>query len=204
MARRSSEFKSSAFELSKILGKEDFGKVHEEWTNFAPRWSPIGLKPNYTLREALTWLNAHSETKRYLLVASRNSMKSTWARIFALCLTITCPDAPILIVSETNKLSRKAMSEFRGYLELSPNNPTLFQQYFGEFTVSSEGSSLDLREPARPSRLAAGRLRKSARWRARTLGRDSGYASSMTPFPVITEHPTMNNVPPRSRSTAPL
>ena len=83
--------KSSAFELSKILGKEDFGRVHEEWTNFAPRWSPIGLKPNYTLREALTWLNAHSETKRYLLVASRNSMKSTWARIFALCLTITCP-----------------------------------------------------------------------------------------------------------------
>ena len=139
--------KSSAFELSKILGKEDFGRVHEEWTTFAPRWSPIGLKPNYTLREALTWLNARSETKRYLLVASRNSMKSTWARIFALCLTITCPDAPILIVSETNKLSRKAMREFRGYLELAPNNPTKFQQYFGEFTVSSEGSSLTYENP---------------------------------------------------------
>ena len=62
-------------------------------------------------------------------------MKSTWARIFALCLTITCPDAPILIVSETNKLSRKAMREFRGYLEIElRTTPRKFQQYFGEFT----------------------------------------------------------------------
>jgi hypothetical protein len=30
-------FKSSAFELSKILGKEDFGKKHEEWTEFGHR-----------------------------------------------------------------------------------------------------------------------------------------------------------------------
>ena len=101
--------------MSKILGKEDFGAVHEEWTRFAPRWSPIGLKPNYTLREALTLVERTIKKHRFLLVASRNSMKSTWARILALCLTITCPDAPILIVSETNKLSRKAMREFRGY-----------------------------------------------------------------------------------------
>ena len=32
-------------------------------------------------------------------------------------------------------------------LELSPNNPTLFQQYFGEFTVSTEGSSLTYENP---------------------------------------------------------
>jgi hypothetical protein len=129
------KFKSSAFELSKILGKEDFGRKHKEWTDFAPRWNPIGLKPGYTQREALNWLDAQSETKKFLLVASRNSMKSTWARILALCLTITCPDAPILIISETNKLSKKAMREFRGYLEVTWNDPTLFQQYFPEFTI---------------------------------------------------------------------
>ena len=129
-------FKSSAFELSKILGKEDFGKVHAEWTDFTPRWNPIGLKPDYTQKEALTWLDVQSDTKKYLLVASRNSMKSTWARILALTLTITYPDARILIVSETNKLSKKAMKEFRGYLELDARNPTLFQQYFGEFTIA--------------------------------------------------------------------
>jgi hypothetical protein len=132
------KFKSSAFELSKILGKEDFGKVHEEWTSFAPRWNPVGLKPNYTLREALTWLDAQADRKKYLLVASRNSMKSTWARIFALTLTLTLPDAPILIISETNKLSKKAMREFRGYLEMNPSSPTLFQQYFSEYTIAPD------------------------------------------------------------------
>jgi hypothetical protein len=137
------KFKSSAFELSKILGKEDFGRVHADWTDFTPRWNPIDLKPGYTQREALTWLDAQSETKRFLLVASRNSMKSTWARILALTLTITYPDARILIVSETNRLSKKAMKEFRGYLEMVPNSPTLFQQYFSEFTIApDEGQSL--------------------------------------------------------------
>jgi hypothetical protein len=139
--------KSSTFELSKILGKEDFGTKHEEWTRFAPRWNPAGLKPGYTQKQALAWLDAQqSDTegrkKRYLLVASRNSMKSTWARIHALALTITYPDARILIVSETNKLSRKAMKEFRGYLEVA-GEPTLFQQYFSEYTIApDEGQSL--------------------------------------------------------------
>jgi len=132
--------KSSAYELSKLLGKEDFSFKHEEWTAFVPRWTPQGLRPEYTQREALAWLGSQrsdieGDKKRYLLVASRNSMKSTWARIHALCLTITCPDASMLIVSETNKLSKKAMKEFKGYLEMLANSPTLFQQYFGEFTV---------------------------------------------------------------------
>src|SRR5258708_477435 len=133
------KFKLSAFELSKILGKEDFGQKHEEWTEFAPRWNPVGLPPKYTQKQALTWLDKQSDKKRFLLVASRNSMKSTWARILALTLAITYPDARILIVSETNKLSKKAMKEFKSYLEMAPNNPTLFQQYFAEFTITVDG-----------------------------------------------------------------
>lgn len=141
-------FKMSAFETSKILRKEDFGTKHEEWTKFAPRWNPVGLQPNYTQKQALAWLDSQrsdteGEKKRFLLVASRNSMKSTWVRILALCLTITYPDARILIVSETNKLSKKAMKEFRGYLEAVWTSPTLFQQYFPEFTIApDEGQSL--------------------------------------------------------------
>ena len=143
-----SKFKASAFELSKIPGKEDFGSKHEEWTDFCSPPNPVGLKPGYTQREALNWLDAQSETKKYLLVASRNSMKSTWARILALCLTITCPDAPILIISETNKLSKKAMREFRGYLEVTWNDPSLFNQYFPEFTIApDEGQSSAYENP---------------------------------------------------------
>ena len=51
-------FKISAFELSKILGKEDFGETHEAWTSFVPRWSPTGLRPGYTQKQALSWLDA--------------------------------------------------------------------------------------------------------------------------------------------------
>lgn len=137
------KLKSSAYELSKILGKADFGPTHESWTSFAPRWNPSGLKPGYTQREALAWLNSQrsdteGDKKRYLLVASRNSMKSTWVRILCLALTITCPDAPILYVTETNKLSRKAMKELKGYLEIYWNSPTLFQQYFAEVCVEPD------------------------------------------------------------------
>jgi hypothetical protein len=147
------KFKSSAFEMSKILGKEDFGAKHEEWTTFAPRWNPVGLRPGYTQKQALTWLDSQrsdteGDKKRYLLVASRNSMKSTWVRILGLCLTITLPDAPILVVSETNKLSKKGMKELKGYLEMVPNNPSLFQQYFGEFTIPPDsGQSLVYENP---------------------------------------------------------
>jgi len=105
-------FKASAFELSQILGKEDFAGKHKEWTHFAPRWNPLGLRPGYTQKQGLAWLDAQrsdteGDKKRYLLIASRNSMKSTWVRILALCLTITYPDARVLIISETNKLSKK-------------------------------------------------------------------------------------------------
>jgi hypothetical protein len=145
--------KSSAFELSKVLGKEDFGEKHEQWTCFLPRWNPIGLRPGYTQQQGLTWLgdqrsDLEGDKKKYLLVCSRNSFKSTFVRIHALCLTICYPDARILIISETNRLSKRGMKEFRGYLELAPNNPTEFQQLFGEFCVAQEdGSSLTYENP---------------------------------------------------------
>jgi hypothetical protein len=195
------KFKMSAFELSKILGKEDFGQKHEEWTNFAPRWNPIGLRPGYTQKQALTWLDAQSDTKRFLLVASRNSMKSTWARILALTLTVTYPDARILIVSETNKLSKKAMKEFRGYLEATRNNPTLFQQYFAEFTIApDEGQSLVYDNPLAHLGLPQNSVESSSMESANTgsrfdfclfddpISRDNGTANEEQRAAAISKH----------------
>jgi len=145
--------KSSAFALSQLLGKSDFGDTHRAWEKFLPRWNPIGLHPDYTQQQGLAWLDGQrsdtqGDKKRYLLIASRNSMKSTFARIHALCFTLCYPDGPIMFVSETNKLSRKAMREFRGYLEMAPNAPTEFQQLFGEYCVGTDdGSSLTYENP---------------------------------------------------------
>ncbi len=145
--------KFSAYEMSKLLGKMDFAETHKAWTSFAPRWNPIGLRPGYTQQQGLAWLDSQvSDTegrkKRYLLIASRNSMKSTWVRVLALCLTVTYPDSRILIISETNKLSKKAMKEFRGYFEAVPNNPTKFQQYFAEYTIKpDDGKTLIYSNP---------------------------------------------------------
>lgn len=145
--------KSDAFELSQLLGKSDFGAKHLEWTQFLPRWNPKGLPVNYTQQQGLAWLGdqrseVEGDKKKYLLVCSRNSFKSTFVRIHALCLTLCYPDARILIISETNKLSKRGMKEFRGYLELAPNNPTMFQQYFGESCVGpDDGSSLTYENP---------------------------------------------------------
>jgi hypothetical protein len=195
------KFKMSAFELSKILGKEDFGARHEDWTNFAPRWNPIGLRPNYTQKQGLAWLGAQSDIKRFLLVASRNSMKSTWARILALTLTITYPDARILIVSETNKLSKKAMKEFKGYLEMAPNNPTLFQQYFGEFTIAvDEGEKLIYDNPLAHLGLPQSSVESSSMESANTgsrfdfclfddpISRDNGTSNEEQKTEAISKH----------------
>ncbi len=147
-------YKSSAFALSQLLNKIDFGATHESWERFLPHWSPLGLRPNYTQQDALAWLDSQrsdveGDKKRYLLVASRNSMKSTFIRIHALQLALCCPDSSVLIVSETNKLAKKALKEYKGYLTKAANNPTKFQQYFSEFCapINDAGQSNTYENP---------------------------------------------------------
>ena len=179
-------YKSSAFALSQLLNKIDFGATHESWERFLPRWSPLGLRPNYTQQDALAWLGQqHSDTegdkRRFLLVASRNSMKSTFIRIHALQLTLNCPDSSVLVVSETNKLSKKAMKEYKGYLTKAANNPTKFQQYFAEsaYRIPTQASRTHTR-----IRWHTWGCRKPLvnlpAWRQQTLVRVFGIAYSMT------------------------
>jgi len=89
------------------------------------------------------------------------------------------------------------MKEYRGYLELAPNNPTLFQQYFGEFTVQNdEGSSLTYDNPLAILGLPQHSCESSSMESANT-GRDSISQSMTTQSAATTASETRTNVPQR-------
>ena len=69
--------------LSRQRGSEkDFADCHRAWTDFFPKFDPTGLRPGYTLREAIQWLNKQSEIKNFLMLASRGAFKSSWSHVW--------------------------------------------------------------------------------------------------------------------------
>jgi hypothetical protein len=139
--------KTDAYELGMMLGK-DFEECQKNWSAFLPRFNPDGLQPNYTQKQMRQWLDAQSETKDYLLLASRNSMKSSFSLIWLLTLHLCCPDARALLVSETTKLSAGFIRSYRSYWEVKPRNETILQKLFPEYCITpGEGSTLEFESP---------------------------------------------------------
>jgi hypothetical protein len=85
--------------------------------------------------------------KQFLLLSTRNGYKSSASLILALTAVLCCPDIRLLLVSETQKLSKGFIRSFRSYWELS-GAPTRFQQLFPEMMIpSGDGSSLTFESP---------------------------------------------------------
>jgi hypothetical protein len=147
--------KRDAFYLGKeILGK-DFAECHRVWTDYFPKFDPTGLRPSYTQKQAIKWLNDASETKNFLLLASRSAFKSSWSHIWVLSLILCFPDVRVLLVSETRPLSKDFIGVIRSYFEAISGQETRFQQFFPEFTIPmGDGSSLSLDCPMAHLRLA--------------------------------------------------
>jgi hypothetical protein len=157
--------KNNAMFISKLFEK-DFAECHRRWTEeFFPQIDPRELKPNYTQQEARQWLSKQSEHfKTFLLLASRNSFKSSWSKFFVLSLVAAYPDVRVVLVSETHELSTLFAGELRQYLEVldgeAPNN---FLQLFPELAVlAGEGSSMTYENPIRHLRLPAPTIRSTS------------------------------------------
>ena len=75
------------------------------------------MPSNYTQKEMRLWLDSINPIKDYLLMASRNSMKSSFSLVWLLTLHLCCPDARALLVSETQKLSAGFIRSYRSYWE---------------------------------------------------------------------------------------
>src|ERR1700693_3506404 len=111
--------------------------------------------------------------KSHLLIGSRNGYKSSCLLILALTAVLCCPDIRMLLVSETQKLSKGFIRSFRNYFEVaSKENPTRFQQLFPEYMIPvGDGSSLNFQSPMARLNLIAPTAEASSMESAHTGGR---------------------------------
>lgn len=140
--------KKDCFELGLLLGK-DFHECHRIWADFLPKFNPDLLRPDYSQEDMKAWLNAQSEKKNFLLLASRNSYKSSFAVVWALSLLLCLPDARLLWCSETSRLSKGFIKSFRSYWTVKDKrNPVRFAQFYPEYCISEgEGTAQTFESP---------------------------------------------------------
>jgi hypothetical protein len=164
--------KTDAFGLGKLLEKDFEECCQGKWAEFLPRFNPDTLPTNYTQKEMRMWLDSISPVKDYLLMASRNSMKSSFVLIWLLTLHLCCPDARALLVSETQKLSSGFIRSYRNYWEVQPNSETMLQKLFPEYCIKpGEGSEMYFRSPMAHLNLIQPSASKSSAETAETGGR---------------------------------
>jgi len=166
--------KNNAMYLGKLLGR-DFAECHRRWTEeFFPQFDPRGLRPNYSQQDARQWLASQTDHfKTFLLLASRNSFKSSWSQILVLTLVATFPDVRVILVSETHDLSASFVGGLRQYLEVFDEGaPDKFLQFFPELAVpAGEGSGMTYEHPIRILRLPASTIRSTSADASITGGR---------------------------------
>ena len=145
--------KRDCYFLGKEILNKDFAACHKAWSDFFPKFDPSTLPPDYTQKQAIQWLDSQCVKKDFLLMASRNSFKSSFNHIWLLTLILCLPDIRILLVSETKPLSKDFIAAIRGYFETDKNSR--FQQLFPEFVIPmGDGSVLSLEVPLAHLRLA--------------------------------------------------
>jgi hypothetical protein len=146
--------KTDVHYLGKDILQKDFAALHECWANFFPSFNPDTLPPEYNQRAAIKWLASQSETKNFLLMASRSSFKSSWSHVWILTLILCMPDIRILLVSETRPLAKDFIGVIRSYFERVPGQDSRFLNLFPEFVIKEDdGTKLILDVPMRRLKL---------------------------------------------------
>lgn len=149
--------KSDWFALGQFIGIPFEEKPHRAWQQFLPQFTPDGLKPGYSQGDMKSWLARQKSpthpttTREYLLMASRNTMKSTASLCLGACAVLCAPSIRILLISETTKLSKDFIKLFRGLWERG-SNPAYerFQNYFPEYCIEpGDGKQTEFTSPMR-------------------------------------------------------
>jgi hypothetical protein len=153
--------KDDFFVLNDVCEK-DFDRVaYESWVSLMPKLDPRKLRRGYTQKEMQKFLNV-SEIKQRMLVASRNSMKSSFVRQWAIQQLLICPDLLILVVTETRELATKIIGLIRAYVDVAATGPSRLQQLFPHYMVpESDGRKEEFRCPMARLKLGASISRSS-------------------------------------------
>jgi hypothetical protein len=155
--------KTDVMFLAELIGKNFHQSPHGKWTDeFFPRFNPDSLRPNYTQQEARNWVAQQIDHyNTFLLLASRNAYKSTWAQVFVMTFVLCYPDALVILASETHDLSENLIGGLRQFFEvLDESTPDKLLQFFPEYAVpAGEGSSMVYECPIRHLRLPAPTIR---------------------------------------------
>jgi hypothetical protein len=159
--QKRAQIKSDWYTLGvEFMDKQFEPQPHLGWKRFLPSFVPT-LKPGYTQKEMGQWLaqqkseESPEEIREYMILASRNSFKSSVGLCFLCASLLCCPSLRLLLVSETTKLSRDFIKVFRSIWEVSGAEPTRFQYWHPEHTIPrGEGSVLSFSSPMRTLKLA--------------------------------------------------
>jgi hypothetical protein len=146
--------KTSAFTLGHDVLEKDFHDddgPHGNWTRFFPQFDPDTLTPGYSQEQSKAWMAKQNRDgkKSFLLMATRNGYKSSFAIVWLITAILCLPDVRALLVSETKPLSKGFIRSVRSYFEVSDKRePTRFQQLFPEHTIPvGDGSTLSFGSP---------------------------------------------------------
>jgi hypothetical protein len=154
------EAKGSWYTLGvEFMDKQFEPQPHKGWERFLPSFIP-NLKPGYVQKEMGIWLGSQrseehpAEIREYLILASRNSFKSSVGLCYLTTALLCCPSLRLLLVSETLKLAKDFIRLFRSLWEVG-FEPTRLQYWWPEMTIAQgEGSVLSFSCPMRTLKLA--------------------------------------------------
>jgi hypothetical protein len=146
--------KRSCYYLGKEIFQNDFADIHKEWSEWFPSFDPTTLPPQYTQKQAITWMASQSSVKDFLMLASRAAFKSSWSHCWIISALLSYPDCRVLLISETRPLAKDFIEKIRSYFEVVPGFETRFQRFFPEMTIPvGDGSVLSFENPMRRLRL---------------------------------------------------
>jgi hypothetical protein len=132
---------TDTYEAGRLVHGKDFAeKPHKQWNDelFVQR-NPDLLPEEYGHKELAEAMTAQSPCHHRMLLAARNSLKTTIDLYDLVGWVCTFPDIRILLCSSTNPLTQQLVTLFRKiFVVRDPLEPSLFQQLYPEMCIPAK------------------------------------------------------------------